>query len=124
MKEEDRYLTPREIGARGETLAAAFLVRQGYALLAQNWRTRQGELDLIVTKSGTIVAVEVKTRRSLSHGHPLESITARKCARLKRLLLEWVRSQQIPYPRLRIDAIGITLRDGEAPRIDHLRGIQ
>ncbi|MBC9955193.1 YraN family protein [Leucobacter sp. cx-42] len=124
MNEENSRRNSQALGARGEALAARFLVAKGYTVLARNWRTQHGELDLIVSKAGTVVAVEVKTRRGHNHGHPLEAITARKCARLKRLLLEWVQKQRMPYPHLRIDAIGITLRDEETPRIDHLRGIQ
>ena len=93
-------------------------------MLARNWRDgRRGELDLVVRDRDTIVAVEVKTRSGLGYGHPLEAVTARKSARLRRLLMSWVRENQPGQVRLRVDAIGITLRPGEHPRIDHLEGI-
>jgi len=114
----------RELGARGEALAAAYLEGLGYQLLDRNWRSgREGELDLVARDGEEIVAVEVKTRSGTTAGHPLESITARKAQRLRRLLLSWVRERHPRAPGLRIDAVGIVMRSGEDPRIHHLRGI-
>lgn len=115
----------RELGIRGEQLAARYLEDSlGCELLAQNWRSgRQGELDLVVRDRDSIVAVEVKTRSGLGYGSPLESITSIKAERLRRLLLSWVREHRPAAKALRIDAIGITMLPGEAPLIDHLRGI-
>ncbi len=112
------------LGARGEQLAAEYLEERGYRLLERNWRAgRAGELDLVARDGDCIVAVEVKTRSGLGYGHPLEAITALKAGRLRRLLLHWVRESGQQAPRLRVDAVGITLRAGEQPRIDHLQGI-
>jgi putative endonuclease len=69
-------------GARAETLAAEYLTRQGLAIVARNFRTRFGEIDLIARDGGVLVFVEVRMRRSRQHGGAAESITARKRARL------------------------------------------
>lgn len=111
------------LGARGESIAAAYLEGLGLRVLDRNWRTRHGEIDLVVSDQGVIVAVEVKTRSGAGYGNPLEAITARKAARLRRLLLDWVRGHSAPGAGLRVDAIGITLMPGAPPRIDHLRGL-
>lgn len=114
----------RDVGAQGERLAAEYLETLGYRVIARNWRDgRAGELDLIVRDGDCIVAVEVKTRSGAGYGHPLEAITALKASRLRRLLLSWVRAHAPGVARLRVDAIGITLRRGEQARIDHLQGI-
>lgn len=113
----------RTLGARGEALAGDHLERQGFTIVARNWRTRHGELDIIALDRGTLVAVEVKTRAGTGYGSPLEAITARKARRLRRLLHEWRRDRDYCNTRMRIDAIGIVLRQSGAPRIDHLRGI-
>lgn len=124
----------RTIGARGESIAAAFLEGIGYRIIDRNWHSRYGELDLVVADGDTLVAVEVKTRTGLGYGHPLQAITQRKADRLRRLLLDWCRTSAVNTgavtgkPRqwwedLRVDAIGIVLRHGASPSIDHLRGI-
>ncbi|GAA1788907.1 MULTISPECIES: YraN family protein [Leucobacter] len=111
------------LGRWGEKTAADYLESRGYRILARNWRTREGELDLVACQTDCLVAVEVKTRSGQGYGSPLEAITRRKARRLRRLLLEWVREHRPGAERLRIDAIGITVRPGELPGIDHLRGI-
>ena len=52
------------LGHTGEAVAAKYYIRQGYLLLNHNYRTRMGELDLILYKADTIVFAEVKTRTS------------------------------------------------------------
>ncbi|MEJ6490082.1 YraN family protein [Leucobacter sp. USCH14] len=113
----------RTLGAQGETIAGEYLEGLGYRILDRNWRNRYGELDLVVADRSVVVAVEVKTRSGTGYGSPLEAITARKAARLRRLLLDWVRAHARSASGLRVDAIGIILRSGDAPHIDHLRGI-
>lgn len=113
----------RELGARGEALAASYLEGLGFRILDRNWRNRHGELDLVAQDRNALAAIEVKTRSGMGYGGPLEAITARKASRLRRLLLDWVRAHEANAPELRVDAIGIVLVRGEAPRIEHLRGI-
>lgn len=111
------------LGARGEAIAADYLTGRGFRVLARNWRSRHGELDLVARDRGALVAVEVKTHSGTGYGSPLEAITARKAARLRRLLLDWLRAHPEHAGALRVDAVGITLLPDAAPRIDHLRGI-
>ena len=69
-------------GARAEALAAAYLERQGLAIVARNLRTRLGEIDVIARDGPVLVFVEVRMRRSARFGGAAESITATKRARL------------------------------------------
>jgi putative endonuclease len=69
-------------GARAEALAAEYLMRQGLAIVARNFRTRFGEIDVIARDGRTLVFVEVRMRRSASHGDAAESITPQKRARV------------------------------------------
>ena len=111
------------IGRLGETIAARYLTRAGFIVIARNWRCSQGELDIVAQDGGCFVAVEVKTRTGSGYGSPLEAITARKAARLRRLMLDWNSAHGHRSAELRIDAIGILLTPGTPPFIDHLRGI-
>ena len=63
-----------DLGHMGEAVAAKYYIRQGYLLLNHNYRTRMGELDLILYKADTIVFAEVKTRTSAQHAAPAEAV--------------------------------------------------
>ncbi|MEO8508282.1 MAG: YraN family protein [Betaproteobacteria bacterium] len=69
-------------GARAEALAADFLIARGLVLVARNFRTRQGEIDLIVRDRDTLVFVEVRLRARSGYGGAAASITAAKRTRL------------------------------------------
>lgn len=69
-------------GRKIERRAAIFLEHQGYRLLAANFRTRWGEIDLIAREDACLVFVEVKGRNTLRFGSPEEAITAKKRRRL------------------------------------------
>lgn len=71
-----------EIGRYGEDLAARFLISKGFELLERNFRTRWGEIDLIVKKEDILHFVEVKTRTSLQFGVPTEAINFFKQQRM------------------------------------------
>jgi putative endonuclease len=112
-----------DLGRRGEDCAAEFLERAGYTVLARNWRCGQGEIDLIVTKDGDIVFVEVKTRSGTGYGHPFEAITVTKLARLRRLAGAWCAAFEPRARNIRIDAVAVIARPGQAPVVEHLEGV-
>ena len=80
----------RALGARGEDVAAAWYLAQGYEVVARNWRCREGELDLIVRAGRTYVFCEVKTRTSTVFGAPVEAVTRDKQMRIRRLAARWL----------------------------------
>lgn len=61
-------------------------------MLDRNWRTRQGEIDLVLRRDDLVVFCEVKTRTSTVFGEPFEAVTRTKQARLRRLAADWLRS--------------------------------
>jgi putative endonuclease len=69
-------------GAAAEDLAAAYLARNGLAILARNYRCRGGEIDLVAREGATLVFVEVRYRRSQAFGGAGGSVDARKQARI------------------------------------------
>ncbi len=70
-------------GAWGEEQAAAFLLRQGGRVLARNFRTRYGELDVVAELNGYLVFAEVKTRRNDRFARAREAVTVQKQERLR-----------------------------------------
>jgi putative endonuclease len=116
----------KELGRRGEALAAEHLERLGYRVLTSNHRTRFGELDLVVTdeRERTIVFCEVKTRR-LGSGDPWDSLHDVKRDQVRKMAAAWLAEvRDRPWAaELRFDAIGLTLDEaGELVRLDHLEG--
>lgn len=112
-----------QLGLHGEHLAAEYLQGLGHEILERNWRCEYGEIDVVSRHASEIVFTEVKTRRSLSRGHPLEAITAQKLARLRRLAGAWVATHPQHPRRIRIDALGIVARRDGRTEFHHRRAI-
>ena len=93
------------LGARAETLAADYLARQGLVVVARNFRTRRGEIDVIVRDRDTLVFVEVRKRSKDSYGGALASVTRAKQRRLIVAAQIFLQRYRMP-PACRFDVIG------------------
>ncbi|CAB4742288.1 unannotated protein [freshwater metagenome] len=112
--------TKQLIGALGEDFVAKYLVTRNYEILDRNWRIREGEIDLVaISELGVVVFIEVKTRTSVSFGHPLEAITREKAYRLQRLALAWLTVHHKWGFEYRIDAAAVLISKGEKFEIDY-----
>lgn len=113
-----------QLGRHGEGLAAQHLERLGFEIVARNFRTRHGELDLVAYDGTTLVFVEVKSRRQ-GGGSPWESLHLKKRAQVRRIASAYLNSAP-ERPRgkaLRFDAIGIVLdADDKLVGLEHLEG--
>jgi putative endonuclease len=109
----------RALGVAGENAVAEWYARAGYAIVDRNWRCREGELDLVVARAGTIVFCEVKTRRGAAFGAPFEAVTFAKQRRLRTLALQWLAAHpEHRAPTLRFDVASVVAVRGSAPAID------
>src|ERR1044072_8212528 len=116
----------RELGRRGEELAAEHFVRLGYRVLARNHRTRWGELDLVLADEAdrTIVFCEVKSRR-LGVGDWRDNLHEGKRRQVRKMAAASPRRRgaRLRHAELRFDAVGVTFDDhDELVRLDHLQG--
>ena len=116
-----------ELGRAGEDLAVVFLEGKGMEVLERNWRDGpRGELDIVARDpvDRTLVFVEVRTRRGTLHGTALESVDARKLARLRRLVSAWLAAHD-QHGRVRLDVIAVQVEagDGAGAHVTWLRGI-
>jgi putative endonuclease len=110
-----------ELGARGEDLVAAWYAERGYTLLARNWRCREGELDLVVTRDRAVVFCEVKTRRGHGFGLPAEAVNGEKQRRLRRLAGRWLADGDHTrggFGDIRFDVACVTFGAGGAPELE------
>lgn len=109
------------IGVAGESLAVDYLRRVGFTIIERNWRCSAGEIDIVARDGATTVFVEVKTRTSLTAGHPFEALTRPKRGRLRRLAGLWCEAHPGVRGDIRIDAIAVLSPSYESPTIEHLR---
>ena len=75
----------RQIGSDYEQKAMQYLQDCGYRILEKNYRNRSGEIDIIATKGGNLIFVEVKYRTTSMYGHPLEAVNWRKQKQIRKV---------------------------------------
>lgn len=102
------------IGLQAEALSAEYLREHGYEIIAQNWRTKWCEIDIIATKSKVAYFVEVKYRKSAAWGDGLDAITDKKLKQMAFAAELWVQSNTWggDYELLAVSASGVP------PKID------
>ncbi len=113
----------RDLGAYGEACAARYLTGLGMVVVDRNWRCDLGEIDLVLRDRDVLVVCEVKTRSTDRFGHPLETVTERKAARLRRLAARWLADHPVRPGDVRLDLVGVLARPGAEPTLEHVRGV-
>jgi putative endonuclease len=111
------------VGRSGEDVAVAHLLAAGCEVLERNWRCWLGEIDIVAVDGDCLVVCEVKTRRSLVAGGPLEAVTAAKMSRLRRLTAAWLAAQDHYFPDVRIDVIGVTWPSPGPAVVEHVKAV-
>ncbi|KPA15952.1 Uncharacterized protein family UPF0102 domain protein [Candidatus Magnetomorum sp. HK-1] len=96
-----------QLGRDSEHLAAQYLKKNGYEIIQHNFRTRQGEIDIIARENNTIVFVEVKSRRSTSYGHAVQALTRKQQIRLSKTALTYLYQHQLLNRSARFDVVAI-----------------
>ncbi len=108
----------RQLGDRGEHVAAAYLEQCGYTIIARNWRCRNGEIDVVARDGDHLVFVEVRTRRD---EYALESLLVRKRQRLVTLAYHYLAEHDVPETTpWRIDVIALTVVRNRLVVTDHV----
>jgi len=112
------------LGRLGEAQAAEYLRKKGYKILARNFRTRWGEIDLVALNGSFLVLIEVKTRWSKNYGLPEEAVTPAKIYSIKKVG-QYFKTLFPQTPDLmRIDVIAIELDNlGNVQKLRHLKNV-
>lgn len=114
-----------QLGRTGEETAAEYLCGQGLIVLDRNWRCEYGEVDIVAREGNTLVFVEVKTRRSVQAGHPLEAITPAKLERMQQVAFEWMRGHPVHRGRqVRIDAVSVVMPVRGGIQVRHIEAVE
>lgn len=112
------------LGRYGEDLAIKYLKSKSYRIIERNFRSRVGELDIIVQDKEVLVFVEVKTRFSQDYGRPEEAITPWKLKSIIRTAQFYKMLHPELPDSLRIDAVSVELSPtGRVERLEHLKNI-
>ena len=99
--------TKRDVGIRGEDIAAAWYEAHGYEVVDRNWRCRDGELDLVLRNGRQVVFCEVKHRTGLGFGTPAEAITREKKQRVRHLAARWLQDAKPRPAEIRFDVAAV-----------------
>ena len=115
---ENHMRTNQDFGKIGEDLAVELLVKKGYRILDRNWRSGHKEIDIIAMDGETLVAVEVKTRKSNNYGEPDIAVDTTKQRLLIRATDAYVRYHNLDVD-VRFDVISIVMTD-TSQTIEHI----
>jgi putative endonuclease len=107
------------LGVLGERYAERWLVERGWRVLARRFRSGHRDLDLVVRRGGVVVFVEVKTRRGVGFGEPVEAVDWRKRRELIRSARVWVSLYGGDEEVYRFDVIGVLI-EGSRVRVRHV----
>ena len=112
-----------ELGNWGELVAANFLRNGGYDIAERNYRTRFGEIDIIVQNAEITAFVEVKLRKDDRFAKALESVTRSKQAKIIEAAKAWLMEHE-DAPQPRFDVIEIYAPQGDKTeflKINHIK---
>ena len=93
----------------GERVAARWLARRGWEIVACRFRSGHRDLDLVARRGALVAFVEVKARRGLAFGDPVEAVRWRKQRELVRSANVWIDRFGRPGDAYRFDVIGVVL---------------
>lgn len=109
-----------ELGQKGERIAVDFLRDKGYRIVAVNYRTRLGQIDIVAKDKETVCFIEVKTRKSARFGRPAEAVDFFKQRKISQVALMFLKQKGLLDSPARFDVISISHEDLQ-PKIELFR---
>jgi len=118
----------RSFGDRGEDIARDHLRNKGLRILARNYRTAGGEIDIIALDASTrgergaetLCFVEVKTRSSDRYTDPDSAVDARKQQRIRKAAGHYLARRDTEGLNVRFDIVSVILAEGSRPQVTHI----
>lgn len=108
-----------ELGKEGEDLAVAHLLKNGYKIVARNFRYQKAEVDIIARKKDVLAVIEVKTRSTPDFGDPQNFVKQKQINSLVKAIDYFVNDHDLEV-NVRFDIIAI-IRNRSGTRIEHLK---
>tara|TARA_R110002049_G_scaffold46851_7_gene135920 strand:- start:5364 stop:5723 length:360 start_codon:yes stop_codon:yes gene_type:complete len=107
-----------QLGKKGEQLATAFLLKNGYEIIERNYRFDKAEVDIIARIKDTLAIIEVKTRSGTDFGNPQDFVKPKQIQRLVKAVDEYVNENELDV-EVRFDIIAI-VKEKKGFNIEHL----
>jgi len=117
----------RKTGILGEDLAEKYLQEKGYVIVRKNFRTRLGEIDIIAISPDKkfLCFVEVKTRKQILFGEPIEAVDEKKARKIFSVAEEFLSSHhriqdlEVKNLDIRFDVISVEITHDDI-KIEHI----
>jgi len=110
----------KDLGYSGEDLAAKYLELKGFEIIERNFQCRLGEMDIIAKDKEYLVFIEVKTRKSLKYGYPVEAISKSKVKSLIKVAQTYLHFKRIRDTDIRFDVVEVILDNVLEKKINHI----
>ena len=107
------------LGLQGERIAARWMKRDGWVVVAHRFRSGHRDVDLIMQRGHEVAFVEVKARRGGAFGSPVEAVHFRKQRELGRSARVWVDRFGSASLTYRFDVLGVLI-SGTQVRVRHI----
>lgn len=117
-------MSSRQIGEKGEEIAAKYLIKRGYKIIQTNWTCQIGEVDIVAQDGDNVVLVEVKTRRILNKDDsimPELAVNRAKQEKYRTLALMYA-ALHPALTSIRFDVVAINLVAPSTASLRHLIG--
>jgi putative endonuclease len=113
--------TSKQMGAEGEDFAVGYLVESGFEIIARNFHSSQGEIDIIARDDDFLVFVEVKNYSYKSYGSPVGAIRKAKKQSLIHAAQTYLYKNRIMNQNCRFDVITIYRGYNGSQKLEHYR---
>jgi len=111
----------QKLGKLGEDMACIYLADNGFTILNRNWKSYQGEADIVAIEKDTLVFIEVKTRSQSFTGLPEYAVTVQRRERYEKIALSYLREYNRPSGPVRFDVIAISMTGKQQCLLRHHR---
>lgn len=108
------------LGKSGEDAAVDLLKEEGYKIIARNYKSKLGEIDIVAQDRDTLCFIEVKTRQNDHLGSPLESVVFRKQRQISKAALAFLKEKNLFHKKARFDVISV-INTQEKTRVELIK---
>ena len=112
----------KTIGNSGEQKSCDYLLNHGFSIVERNYRTKDGEIDIIAKTGEILVFVEVKTRTTVEFGNPAEAVNETKIEHMLKTAKYFLYSNRINNKSMRFDVIEVFIYKGRY-KVNHIKQI-